>query len=186
MKINQNSIVVVTGNKGKVAEISAILGRTLDNKNLDILDIQSLDVEEVARAKAQEAFKTIQRPVIVDDTGMSIDSLGGLPGALVAWFLDKLGPAGILKQMEGVDDRSASVSTAIGYADEDGVHVFLGVVRGSISERMAGENGFGYDPIFIPEGQNRTYAEMTSDEKNKVSMRQIALKKLANFLDTKG
>jgi non-canonical purine NTP pyrophosphatase (RdgB/HAM1 family) len=170
MKINQNSIVVVTGNKGKVAEISAILGRTLDNKNLDILEIQSLDVEEVARAKAQEAFKTIQRPVIVDDTGMSIDSLGGLPGALVAWFLDKLGPAGILKQMEGVDDRSASVSTAIGYADE----------------RMAGENGFGYDPIFIPEGQNRTYAEMTSDEKNKVSMRQIALKKLANFLDTKG
>lgn len=179
-------ITVVTGNKKKALEIGAIIGRPVDSVALDIAEIQSLSVEEVAFDKAQKAYEQIGRPVIVDDTGMSIPALGGMPGALVVWFLDNIGPAGIVKLMAGETDRSATVSTAIGYADEGGVRVFTGTVRGSIPQEERGDNGFGYDTIFVPEGQERTYAEMTSEEKNRVSMRSIALLQLAEFLADKG
>jgi len=137
-------------------------------KNLDIPEIQSLDVEEVAKAKALSAFKLTNSPVIVDDTGMSIDSLNGLPGAFVAWFLDNLKPEGILKILTNEKKREASVSTCIAYADQTGVFAFTGVIKGRISESLRGENGFGYDPLFIPDGSDKTYAEMTSDEKNEI------------------
>jgi len=176
------NITVITGNKGKAGEIGAILGIPVDNKALDIPEIQSLNVDEVARDKATRAYEIMGEPVIVDDTGMSIDALRGMPGALVVWFLDNIGTAGILKLLEGTTDRRASVSTAIGYADSSGVHVFNGTVNGSIPIQPRGTNGFGYDPIFIPEGQDRTYAEMSAEQKNEGSMRAIALAKLAEFL----
>lgn len=177
-----SSLTVITGNRGKAAEIGAILGMVVEHQALDITEIQSLDVEEVARDKAARAFEMIGKPVIVDDTGMSVQALGGMPGALIAWFLDNIGPDGILKLLDGSTDRRASVSTAIGYADNRGVHVFIGTVQGSIPDEPRGTNGFGYDPIFIPEGQEQTYAEMTSEQKNLGSMRAIALAKLADFL----
>lgn len=177
-----SNITVVTGNTKKAQEIGTIIGRPVDNVELDIAEIQSLDVEEVARDKAVKAYQQLSRPVIVDDTGMSIPALGGMPGALVVWFLDSIGPSGILKLLSGIPDRAASVSTAIGYADYRGVRVFIGTVDGTVPAAERGDNGFGYDTIFIPDGQQLTYAEMTSDQKNAVSMRAIALKKLAAFL----
>ncbi|NTU66986.1 MAG: RdgB/HAM1 family non-canonical purine NTP pyrophosphatase [Candidatus Moranbacteria bacterium] len=175
-------ILLVTGNPRKADEVRAITGIDVSAENLDILEIQSLDVEEVAKAKALAAFKATGLPVIVDDTGMSIDSLNGLPGALVAWFLDNIGPEGILRMMSGESNRKASVSTCIAYADEDGVHAFVGNVDGKIADSMRGNNGFGYDSIFIPDGYDKTYAEMTAEEKNGISMRKIALLKLKSFM----
>ena len=178
-------ITVVSGNRSKVAEIEGILGRPLLNEALDIAEIQSLDVEAVARDKAKKAYEILKRPVIVDDTGMSIPALGGLPGALVAWFLDSVGSEGILRLLGNLTERGASVSTSIGYADEKGVEVFTGTIYGVIPSEMQGDGGFGYDPIFIPDGETKTYAEMSSDEKNAISMRAIALGKLKIFLDNK-
>ena len=178
----QQEILFITGNKKKVEEVRAITGLNVIAKNLDILEIQSLDVEEVAKAKALSAFQAVGQPVIVDDTGMSIDALGGLPGALVAWFLDSLQPAGILRLMVNEKNRKASVSTCIAYADETGVFAFTGTIYGTVTDYLKGENGFGYDPIFIPDGHDKTYAEMTADEKNEISMRKIALLKLKKFI----
>jgi XTP/dITP diphosphohydrolase len=90
------TLVIVTGNKGKANEIAIITGFTVEAKNIDIPEIQSLDIESVAREKALAAYEILKRPVVVDDTGMSIEALNGLPGALVAWFLDTLNPQGIL------------------------------------------------------------------------------------------
>lgn len=177
-----NEILFITGNSKKVEEVKAITGLNVIAKNLDIPEIQSLDVEEVAKAKALSAFNLTGQPVIVDDTGMSIESLGGLPGALVAWFLDTIGARGILNLLASEKNRKASVSTCIGYADESGASVFTGTIHGSISESFRGDGGFGYDPIFIPEGHDRTYAEMTGDEKNEISMRKIALLKFKEFI----
>jgi XTP/dITP diphosphohydrolase len=178
----QKEILFITGNNKKVEEVKAITGLDVSARNLDIAEIQSLEVEEVAKAKALSAFEAVGRPVIVDDTGMSIDSLNGLPGALVAWFLDSLQPAGILRLMANEKNRKASVSTCIAYADETGVFAFTGTISGIVADSPRGENGFGYDPIFIPDGYDKTYAEMTSEEKNEISMRKIALLKLKRFI----
>lgn len=178
-------ILFITGNIKKAEEVAAITGLDIVAKKLDIPEIQSLNVEEVARTKAVTAYELTGQPVIVDDTGMSIAALGGLPGALVVWFLDILGPSGILKLLVGEKNRQASVSTCIGYADQTGVYVFTGIVEGQISESLKGENGFGYDPIFIPEGQAKTYAEMLAEEKNAISMRKIALNKFKEFMSSR-
>src|SRR5262245_63654646 len=182
MRRCMTAITLITGNASKAKEIAAIVGVPVENVALDIKEVQSLDVSEVAREKALAAHRSLGVPVVVDDTGMSIVALRGLPGALVVWFLDTIGPEGILRLMHGVEDRRASVSTCIAYCDGSEVQLFEGVIDGTISSEMRGTNGFGYDPIFIPNGHSKTYAEMTPDEKNNVSMRSIALSKLKQFL----
>lgn len=181
----KREVLFITGNSKKAEEVKAITGLDVKTRNLDIAEIQALDVEDVAKAKASAAFHLTGKPVIVDDTGMSIEALNGLPGALVAWFLDNLKPDGILRILKGEKNRKATVSTCIGYADKDGVFVFTGTIHGNIANSLKGDNGFGYDPIFIPDGCNKTYAEMTSDEKNEISMRKIALLKFNDFISKK-
>ncbi len=178
----KKEILFITSNKKKAEDVKAITGLDIMAKSLDIPEIQALDVAEVAEAKALSAFQLTGQPVIVDDTGMSIEALNGLPGALVAWFLDALGPEGILKMLKCEKNRKASVSTCIAYADENGATVFTGTIHGSIADSLRGENGFGYDPIFIPDGHDKTYAKMTSAEKNEISMRKIALLKFKEFM----
>lgn len=176
-------ITVVTGNLNKAKEIETITGFPVENVDLEIREIQSLSVADVAREKAIVAYQRLQRPVVVDDTGMSIVALGGLPGALVSWFLDSIGPEGILRLLGDSKDRRATVSTCIGYCNGSEVQVFEGVIEGTVSHGLRGTNGFGYDPIFIPAGENKTYAEMTPAEKNARSMRSIALSKLKAYLE---
>jgi XTP/dITP diphosphohydrolase len=175
-------ITVVTGNSNKAREIAAITRISVDQVDLDIKEIQSLSVAEVAREKALAAYRALGAPVIVDDTGMSITALGGLPGALVTWFLGAIGAEGILRLMRDSEDRRASVSTCIAYCEGSDVQLFEGVIEGTVSREIRGTSGFGYDPIFIPNGQSKTYAEMTAEEKNVVSMRSIALSKLSQYL----
>jgi len=177
-----NKVLVITGNQGKADEISAITGLAVETRKLDIPEIQSLSVKEVASIKAKAAYDIVKQPVIVDDTGMSIEALNGLPGAMIVWFLDSVGPQGILDMIKGQENRKASVSTCIGYADQSGVWTFTGIVEGIIPKELRGEGGFGYDSIFIPDRHNKTYAEMSAEEKNEISMRKIALEKFREFL----
>ncbi|WP_425074104.1 RdgB/HAM1 family non-canonical purine NTP pyrophosphatase [Sagittula sp. S175] len=181
--MSTKTIKVITGNKGKAAELSAMLGCELECHKLDLPEIQSLDVAEVAREKAAAAYALVGAPVIVDDTGMSLDAMGGFPGALVAWMLDATGNDGVLKLLAGEDNRAATVTTALGYADENGVQVFVGAVEGTIPTEERGTDGFGYDPIFIPAGHEATFAEMDADTKNSLSMRKRAADKLRAFLE---
>lgn len=182
MKQNVKSLVVVTRNPSKAAEIASMTGWPTEPVDLEIREIQSMNVEEVAREKALVAYRILQKPVVVDDTGMSIHSLNGLPGALVSWFLDTLGPAGVVTLVAGAEDRSAVVSTCVAYADESGSYTFVGTVHGTLTKEPRGANGFGYDPIFIPEGETQTYAEMTPEKKNAISMRRQALAQLHEHL----
>lgn len=177
-----HDITLITGNAGKVAEISRLLGIEVHGQKVPLPELQATDVREVARAKAQAAYDQLRRPVLIDDTGLYIDAWGELPGALVAWFLDNVGCEGLLKMLEGWSERSARVVTALGYCDEHGVQVFDGELRGSIAMELRGENGFGYDPIFIPEGKDLTFAELSSEQKDAISMRALAAAKLRDFI----
>lgn len=180
------TLVMMTGNAKKAAEIEAILGVQVEMVAGEIDEVQSMDVAVVARAKAAAAYALVQRPVLIDDTGFGMDALGGLPGALVTWFLQAVDGAGILK-MVGNGVRGAEAMTALGYADERGVNVFVGRVRGVLANDVRGDNGFGFDGIFIPDGQPEgarlTQAEMGAEAKNKLSSRKLAAEQLRAFLE---
>lgn len=175
-------ITLISGNAGKVAEISRLLGIEVHSQKIPLPELQATDVREVARAKAQAAYDQLKRPVLVDDTGLYIDAWGELPGALIAWFLNNVGCEGVLKMLEGWDDRSAHVVTALGYCDDRGVQIFDGELEGTIAPEVRGENGFGYDPIFIPKGMDKTFAELSSEQKDAISMRALATAKLREFI----
>ena len=177
-------IALITGNAGKAVEYAAMLGIDVTPAKAELTEVQSLDVAVVAARKVTDAYAQLGEPVLVDDTGLTVHAWNGLPGALVAWFLNTVGPQGILDMAAGLTDRRATVTVALGYADAAGVRVFLGTVDGSLATEPRGTSGFGYDPVFIPadDASGRTYAQMTSEEKNKVSHRRRAVEAMRDAL----
>jgi XTP/dITP diphosphohydrolase len=176
-------LCLITGNAGKAAEFERLLGRPIDHQKVPLLEPQALDVREVSAHKATQAFEHLQRPVLVDDTALVIEAWNGLPGALVSWFLDSVGCDGIIQMASSIGDRSASVTTALGFADANGTRVFLGQLRGQLPLEPRGTEGFGYDPIFVPDGSDKTFAEMSAEEKDAGSMRRLAVDELCRELD---
>ncbi|MFA4877370.1 MAG: RdgB/HAM1 family non-canonical purine NTP pyrophosphatase [Methanoregula sp.] len=166
---------MVTGNANKAREVAAFFGGLLEVTHvaLDLPEHRSDDVGEIAAGKARFAFGQLHTPLIVDDTGLSIQALNGFPGPYAAYVQQSIGNTGILKLMEGRKDRAARFTTAIAYADESGIRVFPGILDGQISQRSRGAEGFGYDPIF--EIGNTTLAEIPIEEKSRISHRARAL-----------
>ena len=175
----------VTGNAEKAAQLSRHFSLPVDHKKLDIPEIQAFDVSEVASYKAQKAFEMLGSPVLVEDTALTFNALGKLPGPFVKWFLESVGNEGMAKILDGFSDRTARAEVCFALCDGTGVNLFTGEIQGQIAPSPRGEKGFGWDPIFIPEGYDQTWGEMTVDEQNATSMRKIALKKLKAFLESK-
>ncbi|MBQ3718174.1 MAG: XTP/dITP diphosphatase [Methanomicrobium sp.] len=168
-------ITVVTGNENKAREVAAFFEGicSVDHINMDLTEIQSDDIGQIAHFKAHEAYELLKKPVIVDDTGFFINAFKGFPGAYSAYVLDTIGISGILSLLAGLPDRNGTFVTAIAYADSEGIQVFEGEVKGKITKVPRGSNGFGYDPIFEYEG--RTFAEIGLKEKSMISHRARAL-----------
>lgn len=177
-------LLFVTSNPGKVREVETILGRPVERIDLDLPEIQALDVEVVARHKAETAFARLGRPVMVEDTGLYIAALHGLPGAFIRWFLGTIGRNGLCALIPATADRTAHAKTAIAVADASGIQIFSGDTVGIIALAPAGDSGFGWDPIFRPDGATLTFAEMTQVEKNHYSMRRRALDHLRTRLES--
>ncbi|MAF80132.1 non-canonical purine NTP pyrophosphatase, RdgB/HAM1 family [bacterium] len=173
----------VTSNKNKLREFEEILEIKLEQIELDLDEIQEIDVKKVIEHKASEAYAKIQKPVIVEDTGLYIESWKGFPGALAKWVDKTIGFKNIPHLLKG--DRRARAETAVGYYDGKEFRSFRGKIEGSIPTKPRGETGFGWDTIFVPEGHEKTFAEMDAEEKNKISMRRSALEKLKLFLHDK-
>jgi XTP/dITP diphosphohydrolase len=176
-------ICFVTGNENKLKEAEAILGRKLARIDLDLEEIQDIEQDRIIRHKAKSAYEEIKKPVLVEDTGIFIPALNGFPGALVKWALKTIGNEGICKLMQGDKDRRVIAKTYFCFYDGGKYNIFMGQLDGKIPKEPQGESGFGWDPIFIPEGYKKSFAQMTAEEKNKISMRKLALEKLKNFLD---
>jgi len=178
-------ITFVTGNKSKAEQLAFHLSLPVEHRKLDLAEIQSLNLEEVVRDKAERAWNILKTPVLVEDTSLTFPALGKLPGPLIKWFLTELGNEGLTRLLDG-KDRSAQAEVMFGLHDGTECHIFTGSIQGSVAESPQGEIGFGWDPIFIPQGSDKTWAEMTLEEQSDTSMRRIALKKLQEFLSDKG
>ena len=177
-------LTFITGNAEKAAQLSRHLDFEVNHKKLDVHEIQSLDLEEVATYKAREAYKLTEAPVLVEDTALTFKALGSLPGPLIKWFLESLGNDGIAKLLDGYDDRSVVAEVCFALCDENGVKIFKGSIEGAIAPEPRGEKGFGWDPIFIPKGYELTWGEMDVDQQKDTSMRRRALKKLQEYLES--
>jgi XTP/dITP diphosphohydrolase len=169
-----------TTNANKLREASAVLGFELEQLKLELLEPQALRVEDVIEAKARDAYRQTGRPVLVEDASLEFAAWKGLPGALVKWFVETVGPAGMLAMLGAETDRRALAKAVVGYFDGTRVHMFAGEVPGTIATELRGSTHFGWDPIFIPdEGGGKTYGEMTEEAKNLISHRSRAFRKLA-------
>lgn len=188
-------LVLATRNPGKVDEIRALLsGLPLKLIPSDALD-EPLDVEEDAptlrgnaEKKARAYHNATGLPALADDTGLEVDALDGAPGVHTARFA---GPDAtpddnmhrLLDALNGVGDRSARFRTVVCLVDTDGTaYSFDGTCEGTITREPRGEGGFGYDPIFLPNGHEQTFAEMNADRKNAISHRKNALEHASEYL----
>ncbi|MBD3404874.1 MAG: RdgB/HAM1 family non-canonical purine NTP pyrophosphatase [Candidatus Lokiarchaeota archaeon] len=185
--MSEDKLVLVTQNKHKLHELTPLFQKfdvAFQTSSLEKYEIRSNDTNEVALEAALRAFSSLNCPVVVDDTGLYIDALGGFPQAYPAFILDTIGIKGVLKLMRDVDLRQAKFVCAVGYADDSGVRTFIGEMHGTIAHEPQGEGGFGYDPIFIPSGDTRTYAEMAFDEKIAHSHRTAAFTRFLEWYTT--
>lgn len=172
----------ITGSKNKFAEAKAILG-DMEQLDIDLPEIQDIDSKNIINAKLFEALKHEKGGLVVEDTSLSFSCLNGLPGPLIKWFLKTIGNDGLFQLVEKSGNDIAEAKTIIGYArSEKEIYFFEGSISGRIVAPR-GETNFGWDPIFLPNGFSQTFAEMSREEKNKISMRRLSLNKLKDFLD---
>ena len=179
------NLYFVTSNQSKAEEARMILEMPVEIRKADLIEIQSLNLEEIVRDKARQAFEMVGEPVIVDDVGFFLEAWNGFPGPFVKYILDTVGKEGILKMLEGEENRSVVVKAVIGFHDGKEIHTFVGEVRGVVASEARGDNGFGWDSIFIPESSDKTYAQMSLKEKSGISHRRVALEKFKQFLKAK-
>ena len=173
--------VFVTGRPEKALE-AARLGFALERVDLDLPEPQSLDPSEVAEAKVRAAFEILGRAVLVEDSGLAVEAWGGFPGALVKWLEKSAGLERIARMLDPFPDRSARAVCAIACFDGETIAAARGVAPGSIAAAPRGTQGFGWDALFVPRGEDRTFAEMSPAEKDRVSHRGLAWAEMARKL----
>ena len=177
-----NKLTFITGNQAKAKYLSDYFHIPVDHIKLDLPEIQSTDLKTIVEDKAKRAFEIVKSPVIVEDVSLVFHEMKALPGPLIKWFLETLGNEGLCQLVSGFKNKQATAEVMFAICDETGVNTFSGSIQGSIADIPRGEMGFGWDPVFIPDGYDKTWAEMTDDEKHETSMRKIALEKMSGFL----
>ncbi len=190
-------IVFATNNQHKLEEVRAVL-----KKHIEVISLSEIGcsddipetgntLEENAILKANYVKKKFGVECMADDTGLEVEALNGEPGVFSARYageghnsvdnMEKL-----LENLSGVSNRNARFRTIIALTENEKIHCFEGIVEGEIITEPKGKAGFGYDPVFVPKGYNITFAEMGSEEKNKISHRALAVKKLVEFFNSRG
>lgn len=178
------TINFATSNKGKVKEFKQILEPEIKVNHIEMSypEIRSDDSGEIARRSAKELSNKLKKITVVEDSGLFIKSLNDFPGTYSATIHKKIGLRGIIKLMEGVKDRKCTYKSAVAYCEPGKNPIsFLGEEKGNIAESIKGTFGFGHDPIFIPEGNDKTYGEMENVQ-NVKKFRRRAVLKLREYL----
>ncbi len=179
-------VLFATGNPGKLREVKAKfapLGFEVEQLVDEYPELQVDTLEEVVEFGLEWLYGRHKTPIIIDDSGLFIEALGGFPGVYSAFVFKTLGCQGILKQMNGYENRNAEFRCCAGYVDANGnITTRTGISKGYILPEMRGTGGFGYDPIFVPFETCQTFAEMDIDTKNKLSHRARAFEALLDTL----
>lgn len=189
----RKKFVFATNNAHKLEEVSAILGNKVELLSMKDIDCR-VDIPETADTlsgnallKARYIFENYHVDCFADDTGLEVEALNGAPGVYSARYAgnahnSEANMKKLLQDMEGMENRKARFRTVFALIINGKEHLFEGIVRGEITKNRRGTAGFGYDPIFIPEGYTQTFAEMGNELKNKISHRALATNKLCRFL----
>lgn len=192
----KRKLVFATNNAHKLEEVAAILGDQVELLSLNDISCQT-DIPETvetlegnALLKSSYIYKNYHLDCFADDTGLEVEALNGAPGVYSARYAGGEGhdaQANMLKllhELEGKENRKAQFRTAISLILDGKEYLFEGVIKGEIIKEKRGDSGFGYDPIFKPEGYDRTFAELGNDIKNQISHRALAVQKLCEFLQS--
>ena len=194
MIVPKHTLIFATNNRNKVAEIQSLVGANFTINPLKEAGIE-IDIPEPhdqleanAHEKAVTIFNLTHQNCFSEDTGLEIVALNGAPGVKSARYAGENSNAQanidlVLSKMAGIENRTAQFRTVICLIWENQTYYFEGVCKGQILSNMQGENGFGYDPIFVPDGATKSFANMTMDEKNTFSHRKKAVKQLFDFLE---
>lgn len=179
-----DELVFVTSNEGKAREASVFLGRPVSARAVDLPEIQAVDFETVVRDKALRAAEEVGAPVLVEDSGLYVAAWNGYPGALTKWITQFIDDEALARMLDSFPDRRAEAVSALAVArpGSEDVLVAVGRVAGTIASVPRGANGFGWDVLFVPAGESRTFAEMSLEEKNTVSHRARAFAELRRRL----
>lgn len=189
----RKKFVFATNNAHKLEEVTAILKNKVELLSMNDINCH-VDIPETADTlegnallKARYIFKNYQLDCFADDTGLEVEALDGAPGVYSARYAgdahnSEANMKKLLQDMEGIENRKAQFRTVFALIIDGKEHLFEGIVKGEITKNRRGTTGFGYDPIFIPEGYTQTFAEMGTELKNKISHRALATEKLCKFL----
>lgn len=189
----KNKLVFATNNLHKLNEVSQMLGNTFDLLSLKDINCYS-DIPETANTlegnallKARFIYQQYHLNCFADDTGLEVEALNGAPGVYSARYAgethdSKANMNKLLVEMKGIENRKAQFRTVIALIINEKEYLFEGLIKGKIIESEKGSSGFGYDPIFVPEGFNETFAELGNEIKNKISHRAQAIDKLCKFI----
>lgn len=189
-------IIFATNNAHKLSEVQAVLGDSFELVTPRMCGVEE-DIPETAATlegnasqKSHYLYEKTGLDCFADDTGLEVEALGGEPGVHSARYATDGHDFGannrlLLKNLEGVENRRARFRTVISLIEGGEEHLFEGIVEGRIIDRESGSEGFGYDPLFVPDGFDRTFAEMSADEKNAISHRGRAVRKLVAYLHNK-
>ncbi len=176
-------IYFVTKNRHKYEEAKKII-KEIKILSLSYPEIQADNIESVIKFAIEYLKDKIEEKFFIEDSGLFIEELKGFPGAFSSYVFKTIGNQGILKLMENVKNRNAKFVSIVGYFNGS-LHIFKGECQGKISYKIRGNKGFGYDPIFIPNGCKKTFGEMEIEEKNKYSHRGKSIRKFKEYLNTK-
>ena len=179
-----------TTNRGKLREISTLLAEfNVEVKGVEAekLEIQGDEIARIAEFAASNLAERLGYPIAVEDSGLHVSALNGFPGPYSSYVYRSIGLNGVLKLLEGVEDRRAYFESVVAYAEPQGrVTSFRGVTWGRISKSARGTGGFGFDPIFIPDdGDGRTFAEVSLQEKNRLSHRGKAVRSFGGWITSR-
>lgn len=190
----KRKLVFATNNAHKLEEVAAILGDKVELLSLNDIDCHT-DIPETAETlegnallKSSFIYRNYQLDCFADDTGLEVEALNGEPGIYSARYAGGEGHNAeanmqkLLQNMQGIQNRKAQFRTAICLILDGKRHLFEGIVKGEIIKEKRGGTGFGYDPIFVPNGYTQTFAELGNETKNKISHRALAVEKLCRFL----
>lgn len=160
------AFVLVTGNRDKLAEARRIVGSRIAAQAIDLPEIQSLDPRKVLAAKARAAWSRVNQALVVEETSLELAALGGFPGPLVRWMLEAAGAEGIARCAAAMGDTRAVARCLLLWFDGEREVLGEGVDRGRLIAPPRGDAGFGWDPVFLPRGCDKTYAELGAVEKD--------------------
>lgn len=178
-------VTFITGNQNKADYLSKYLGHPVDHVKLDLDEIQSTKLNDIVEHKVKQAYNLIKRPVIVEDVALEFSALGGLPGPFIKFFIENMPFDAICSMIGPGLTRKATARCVFGYFDGKELKLFEGSLNGEIAQKPSGDNGYGWDKIFIPENYTVTRASLNEKDDQKTYLTIKPFAKLKSYLASK-